>query len=30
MDLFIKTLEGKTLTLRVDASDTVNAVKAKI
>ena len=30
MDVFIKTLTGKTLTLHVEASDTIEAVKSKI
>ena len=30
MQLFIKTLTGKTITLEVDSSDTIENVKAKI
>ena len=30
MQIFVKTLTGKTITLEVDPSDTINAVKAKI
>ena len=30
MQIFVKTLTGKTITLDVDSSDTINAVKAKI
>jgi ubiquitin C len=30
MQLFIKTLTGKTITLEVESSDTVETVKAKI
>jgi ubiquitin C len=30
MQIFIKTLTGKTITLEVDASDTIENVKAKI
>lgn len=30
MQLFIKTLTGKTITIEVESSDTVEAVKAKI
>jgi ubiquitin len=30
MQVFIKTLTGKTITLEVEASDTIDAVKAKI
>ena len=30
MQIFIKTLTGKTITLDVDPSDTIDAVKAKI
>lgn len=30
MQIFIKTLTGKTITLDVESSDTIDAVKAKI
>ena len=30
MQIFVKTLTGKTITLEVDASDTIENVKAKI
>ncbi|CAD7922282.1 unnamed protein product [Amoebophrya sp. A25] len=30
MQIFVKTLTGKTITLDVEASDTIDAVKAKI
>jgi ubiquitin len=30
MQIFVKTLTGKTLTLDVEASDTIDSVKAKI
>ena len=30
MQIFVKTLTGKTITLEVDASDTIEHVKAKI
>ena len=30
MQIFIKTLTGKTITLEVEASDTIDNVKAKI
>jgi len=30
MQIFVKTLTGKTITLEVEASDTINDVKAKI
>jgi ubiquitin len=30
MQLFVKTLTGKTITLDVESSDTINAIKAKI
>ena len=30
MQIFVKTLTGKTITLEVESSDTVNNVKAKI
>lgn len=30
MQIFVKTLTGKTITLEVDPSDMINAVKAKI
>ena len=30
MQIFVKTLTGKTITLEVDAADTVDQVKAKI
>ena len=30
MQIFIKTLTGKTITLEVEPSDTIEAVKAKI
>ena len=30
MQIFIKTLTGKTITLDVEAQDTIDAVKAKI
>jgi ubiquitin len=30
MNLFVKTLTGKTITLEVDSSDTIENVKAKI
>lgn len=30
MQIFVKTLTGKTITLEVEASDTIDAVKAKI
>ena len=30
MQIFVKTLTGKTITLEVDPSDTINTVKAKI
>ena len=30
MQIFVKTLTGKTITLDVEASDTINNVKAKI
>jgi ubiquitin C len=30
MQVFVKTLTGRTITLEVDGSDTVNTVKAKI
>ena len=30
MQIFIKTLNGKTITLDVESSDTIDAVKAKI
>ena len=30
MQIFIKTLTGKTITLEVESTDTIDAVKAKI
>ena len=30
MQIFVKTLTGKTITLDVDSADTIEAVKAKI
>jgi ubiquitin len=30
MQIFVKTLKGKTVTLEVDASDTIENIKAKI
>ncbi len=30
MQIFVKTLTGKTITLEVEASDTIDAVKSKI
>lgn len=30
MQIFVKTLTGKTITLEVESSDTISAVKAKI
>lgn len=30
MQIFVKTLTGKTITLEVEGSDTIEAVKAKI
>jgi len=30
MQIFIKTLTGKTITLEVEASDTIDAIKQKI
>ena len=30
MQVFVKTLTGKTITLEVESSDTIDAVKAKI
>jgi ubiquitin len=30
MQIFVKTLTGKTITLEVESSDTINAIKAKI
>lgn len=30
MQIFVKTLTGKTITLDVESSDTINAIKAKI
>jgi ubiquitin len=30
MQIFVKTLTGKTITLDVDASDTIETIKAKI
>jgi ubiquitin len=30
MQIFVKTLTGKTITLEVEASDTISGVKAKI
>ena len=30
MQIFIKTLTGKTITLDVESSDTIDAIKAKI
>jgi ubiquitin len=30
MQIFVKTLTGKTITLDVDSSDTINAIKAQI
>lgn len=30
MQIFVKTLTGKTITLEVEASDTIDSVKAKI
>ena len=30
MEVFVKTMTGKTITLAVESSDTIDAVKAKI
>ena len=30
MQIFVKTLTGKTITLEVESSDTINSIKAKI